>query len=403
MPSRHDAIALLRAHGHDELAEDLRRWRNQVGTAGGWDAWLRRAHPLAATRVWPGGRHAAPRTNALIQEPIRVPSNRTTDFDVYWMVDWSARNEACSGKDSLWTARLWWDGGEPQVCTDNYRTRAEFETEATRLLAGELADARVLMGFDFPLGYPKGFARSIGAGAPAWSSTWETIAARLVDSPQNRSNRFDVAAELNALAGGSGPFFGVPANDATAVSGRLSPRSPAFPVKTRDGQSLARQRTTDDCVRAASSPWFLYGGSNSVGSQALTGIPVVHRLRQNTPGARVWPFETGARLPPRDEARVVLCEIYPTLGFEFDHEDLRVRDEQQVLAAASTFAAGDAADTLEKLFAAPSGVTPALEEEGWILGAPSPRSDGAPVSEPPAADSWTSPQGTVRSRRRSSR
>jgi hypothetical protein len=381
MPSRRQAIQVLLSNGHAGLADELSGWTNVQGTAGGWDAWLKRAHPQAAELVWGGNAtHGAPKPRAIatttthlaMPEHLSLQTGRQADFDIYWIVDWSARNEPCSGKDRLWAARLWWDNGEARLRADNYSTRAAFEAEARRALSQEFAEARVLLGFDFPFGYPRGFARALGAGEPSWWSTWEAIASRVVDTPGNASNRFDVAAELNRLVTGRlGPFYGVPRKLVASYAERLSPRAEGFftfPLETLSGAALAQQRAVDHRARTVSSPWFLFGGANSVGSQALTGIPVVYRLRKSLQTARVWPFETGPRLPPREEARVVLCEVYPSLGFTADATDAAVRDEQQVRTTAQRFAALDASAQLSPLFSAPAGHEAALVEEGWILG-----------------------------------
>jgi hypothetical protein len=131
---------------------------------------------------------------------------------------------------------------------------------------------------------------------------------------------------------------------------------------------LERTRLVDRCGKTASTPWFVYGGSNSVGGQALVGIPHVARLRQALPDARVWPFETGARLPPRADARIVLAEVYPSL-FHVRQHGREVHDRLQVTATAIAFARMDADGLLGKLFAVPR-MDAALHEEGWILGVP---------------------------------
>ncbi len=135
------------------------------------------------------------------------------------------------------------------------------------------------------------------------------------------------------------------------------------------GRSLAARRETDCRADTSSSPWFLYGGSNSVGSQALVGIPRVRELRQTIAGARIWPFETGARLPARVEAPVLLAEIYPSLFYVRDSASDHVHDKLQVEATACRFAALDAGNRLAGLFAAPAADASAVHEEGWVLGA----------------------------------
>src|SRR5438094_513858 len=58
---------------------------------------------------------------------------------------------------------------------------------------------RVLIGFDFPYGYPQGFAAAMGLEGPAWSAIWRYLASHVNDAPQtNENNRFEVASEINA-------------------------------------------------------------------------------------------------------------------------------------------------------------------------------------------------------------
>ena len=187
------------------------------------------------------------------------------------------------------------------------------------------------------------------------------------------NNRFEVAAALNArVSGGFGPFFGRPARVAVDVAAHLSSRQRGvfeYPLRTRRGARLTRMRLGDGPAKTASSPWFVYGGANSVGGQALVGIPHVARLREAFPDSRVWPFETGAVLPPREEARIVLAEVYPTM-FHVRRAGPDVHDRLQVVATAQAFADLDAQGRLEKLFAAAPEDPAVLHEEGWVLGVP---------------------------------
>lgn len=121
--------------------------------------------------------------------------------------------------------------------------------------------------------------------------------------------------------------------------------------------------------RSRHHPQFVFGGGNSVGGQALVGIPHVSRLRALHADARVWPFETGARLPTRSEARVVVAEIYPSLFHTREETATDIHDRLQVIATAKALARRDAEGTLAELFAAPVAEESVLYEEGWILGA----------------------------------
>src|SRR5437764_403281 len=75
---------------------------------------------------------------------------------------------------------------------------------------------------------------------------------------------------------------------------------------------LAEKRLIDRWMVGAQPCWKLaYTGS--VGSQSLTGIPVVRALRDDprwAQRARIWPFETGLAVP--DTAQIVFAEVWPS-------------------------------------------------------------------------------------------
>ena len=104
------------------------------------------------------------------------------------------------------SARIWF---AVKYCTD-HRTRADAtDTLATLFETERDAGRRVLAGFDFPFAYPGGFAEAL-TGTPGPLRLWEALAARIEDAPDNANNRFQVAAELNDLFPGIGPFWGCP-------------------------------------------------------------------------------------------------------------------------------------------------------------------------------------------------
>ena len=228
------------------------------------------------------------------------------EFDAYLIVDWSAANQPKTGAGSIWYCLF--EAGRREV--RNVATRGA----AWRRLGGLLRERaargmRVLAGFDFPLGYPAGFARALGLrGAAPWRAAWEEIARVIDDREDNRNNRFAAAAGFNRrISGRAFPFWGCPR---AAVSDAL--------VMTRPGGyggDLPEYRLADRAAPGAQPVWKLcYAGS--AGGQALTGIPRVLALRDDRALAavsRVWPFETGLRLPPRREALVVFAEVYPSL------------------------------------------------------------------------------------------
>lgn len=297
-------------------------------------------------------------------------------FDAYVIVDWSAASVPKTGRDSIWiviAARDGPAGSIPAPTLVNPATRAA----ATAWTAGRLADLlaggrRVLVGVDFPLGYPRGTARRLGLSGPPWRATWDRLAEALEDAPDNRNNRFAVAADLNRrLTGGPAPFWGCPPG---AVSSGLSMRRPP-PAGLPAG--LEEWRLTDRRARGVQPIWKLYT-TGSVGSQALTGIPRLRAWRDDprlSAHAAVWPFETGLTPPgPRSSGPpLVFAEVWPSLLKEAWRARHAVKDAGQVLALASHLAALDAVGDLAPLFAASADFTTgeraAVEaEEGWILG-----------------------------------
>ena len=264
-------------------------------------------------------------------------------FDAYIAVDWSAWSAPRTGPNSIWVC----SHGSPP---DNPSTRHEATTRVRDVLVRAVgAGKRVLVGFDFPYGYPRGFADLVAPGdGPPWRRTWDLLARLVRDERDNANNRFDVAAELN-VAGG--PFWGCPARqarDALTVT-----RDVTFPH-----EGLEEFRATERAVRGVQSAWKLYG-AGSVGSQALLGIPRVASLRDDpllAPVSAVWPFERTRG------AQVVHVEIWPGLVEPTAHP---VRDAGQVEALVRRWAALDDAGELGALFAAPPSCA---AEEGWIFG-----------------------------------
>ncbi len=295
-------------------------------------------------------------------------------FDTFVMVDWSAATVPRLGSDSIWACR-YAEGGETLV---NPPTRHA----AKALLAEWLATAqehseRVLLGFDFPFGYPAGFAARLGLGGAPWRAVWDEIAGLLADDERNRNNRFEVAEALNRrVSGGGFPFWGCPAMPARAhLQGKHHRR--------HDSDALAERRLVDLYIPSAQPCWKLLG-AGSVGGQALTGIPVARALRDDPRWRRdtlVWPFETGLRAP--EAARVVMAEVYPSLWAVKPEAD-ETKDAAQVRAVARFLADRDRAGELAALFAGDPGLTAAQRaqvecEEAWTLGVTAARQRPIPV------------------------
>ncbi|MEM9971399.1 MAG: molybdopterin guanine dinucleotide synthesis [Pseudomonadota bacterium] len=276
-------------------------------------------------------------------------------FDEIVIVDWSAASKPTPkrpSKDAIWLAH-WREGA---MKTQYFRTRAAVCELLCRLFEDALAAGRrVMAGFDFPFGYPQGFAAKV-AGAPSALALWEHFGEVVADADDNANNRFDVAAEMNRMFPGVGPFWGRPHQWDIAdlpTHGR-----------TRHGHGMAERRLVEQSATTAQPCWKLFT-TGSVGGQAITGIARLQAMRSRFgAGLAVWPFE------PWGEAGVVLTEIYPSAHADAVSLALKegdILDEVQVRVLAEMFAAMDGDGRLgAALDAVPEGV--ARREEGWILG-----------------------------------
>jgi hypothetical protein len=293
-------------------------------------------------------------------------------FDSYLMVDWSAANAPRRGPDSIWLCHLVRrDDKLVTTAPENLATRRAAYERLREILVSDLKRRRsVLVGCDFPFSYAHGLAKRLGLSGPAWRAVWDEIASHLEDGPDNANNRFAVAAQLNArVSGGAFPFWGCPASKVAPCLARTHHRR-------HEAEGLAERRLSDMRLRRLQPGWKLTG-TGSAGSQALTGIPIVRRLRDDpllSAHATIWPFETGLRLLDRVEVtgRIIFAEIYPSLVAVRPRPG-EVKDSAQVRAIARHFADLDGLGALGTVFAGDpalsAGERAIVEaEEGWVLG-----------------------------------
>ena len=277
-------------------------------------------------------------------------------FDGYVTVDWSASSKPKTGEDSIWIAiRGWGETTEPENPATRMGAVARIEALLRRATK---AGRRLLCGFDFPFGYPRGTARLL-TGRDGWESVWARIAELIEDRPDNANNRFEAAAALNAAVTRDGPFWG----------NGLKREVPGLPRKKPSGWGgnlPPNLRHAERAVRRlpqSGSPqevWKL-SGVGSVGGQALLGIAALEGLRRRA-GAAVWPFQT------LGEGRAhVLAEMYPSLIEPEPGAD--VKDARQVRTWAAALQRVDSEGNLARHLSA-AGETPVAvrEEEAAILG-----------------------------------
>jgi len=290
-------------------------------------------------------------------------------FQAYVAVDWSAASKPATGPDSIWIG----------VLKRNVRFQMAFEAhnpatraDAEKLLNSILNDLkrkneRAFVGFDFPLGFPRGTAGALKLRGEPWRALLDFIAKEVKDKPDNTNNRFQVGAKMNRLMTGQAfPFWGAPARDAQTM---LSVKR----VRDHSPEDLPEFRLCEEALKGTSSIWKLYY-QGSVGGQALVGLPVIKRLH-DARTVKLWPFETGWKpLTPADleGADALFAEIWPSL-FVTKAQTGAIKDEAQVRAACERFFALDEKGQLAALFgpAKDDARRETVErEEGWILGAP---------------------------------
>ncbi len=296
-------------------------------------------------------------------------------------IDWSARAQPARGRDSIWIAVD--DGAGAQA--ENPPTRSAAGKRLGALL--DEAAARgwsTLVAIDASLGYPAGTADAVGAvdGAVGhviegdgddqpWVAMWQLLDALIEDAPDNRNNRFEVAAELNSRiamsTGQPGPFWGCPPAARAAALTSTKPPMAGLP------EWRLIEATLREAGRRPSSSWQLLG-AGAVGSQSLLAIPMMQRLRRTRPGVAVWPFERALDGP----GTTTIVEMWPSL---LAPAPAAVRDEGQVLAAAHHLRTVP----LAQLF--PQVPQVAVDEEGWIVGVPAPTLPAHPGVAKPLLES----------------
>lgn len=303
-----------------------------------------------------------------------------TLFDTILVADWSAGKRAgpTPRKDAIWLG-ITREGVsiEPLYC----RSRQQAEREIAQLIADETrAGRRLLCTFDFPFGYPQGFARAV-TGSDDPFALWKWFEAQIEDAEDGTNNRYDVAERLNAMFTQDGPFWGKPHED----------KWPGVPYrKSGIVYDVLREKRACDTVTKASSSCFQLAFPPTVGGQVMMGLPTLNRLRRLA-GVRVWPFE------PCVDASVVLAEIWPGLietsvkaAIQSEGAD-SIRDRVQVRLLADALARLPAT----QLAAHMEDVPEAAREEAWILGAGlSDVLNAAALGAPPLRnDCFALPQG----------
>lgn len=306
---------------------------------------------------------------------VPVSRNNNTLFDAYIFVDWSAASRPKTGKDSVWIGAGAYDREGLLVVNSptNPPTRQKAEAQVRNMLR-EYTDLhrRVLIGFDFPYGYPAEWHTALGlANDGNWKALWNLFAQHITDDAQNTNNRCDVANALNAAVGQfDGPYWSRPNSNAAAYPALPATRPLCFVNGIGEFREIELQLKKHG--KHPKSVWQLFG-NGVVGSQAMLGIPVLHRLRnegQLRYCSQVWPFETGWQCPTGQRPFVIHAEIWPG-AIEVTPGLHAVKDASQVLSYVYWAAKLDVVGHLPARFNPVAGALPAAvvrQCEGWILG-----------------------------------
>jgi hypothetical protein len=296
-------------------------------------------------------------------------------FDSYVMVDWSAASKPATGADSIWIGALTPDSRlKLAFKATNPSTRAKATGELEDLLGRCLKRGdRVLIGIDFPLGFPAGTSEALNLKGEPWRAMRDFLLKEMKDKPDNSNNRFALAARMNRLiSNGPFPFWGCSKKDElTTLSVKKSrEHGPGDIAEHRIAEQIAIESK-----KGRRQPVWKIAYAGAIGGQTMTGIPAIERIREKFPALKLWPFEIPLEKLEEsalEDVRIVVAEVLPSLNAARP-EATEIRDEAQVRSLCEALAERDAGGKLGAMFGGMAALTEpqkaaASAEEGWILG-----------------------------------
>lgn len=296
-------------------------------------------------------------------------------FDSYVMVDWSAASKPATGADSIWIGALTPDARmKLGFKASNPPTRAKALAELEDILARCLKRGdRVLVGVDFPMGFPAGTSAALKLEGEPWRAVRDFLLKEMKDKPDNANNRFALAARMNRLmSGGPFPFWGCSKKDELTTLSVKKSREHG-PGEVQEFRIV--EQAAMEAKKARPQPVWKIAYAGAVGGQTMTGVPALERLRTKFPAMRIWPFElplAPLEAAALEDVRVVIAEVNPAVTTA-RQEAAEIRDETQVRGVVEWLAERDASGKLGGLFKPSAPLSAAQKaaaegEEGWILG-----------------------------------
>jgi hypothetical protein len=238
-------------------------------------------------------------------------------FDSYVMVDWSAASKPATGADSIWIGALTPDSRlKLAFKATNPSTRAKATEELEDLLGRCLKRGdRVLIGIDFPLGFPAGTSEALNLKGEPWRAMRDFLLKEMKDKPDNSNNRFALAARMNRLiSNGPFPFWGCSKKDElTTLSVKKSrEHGPGDIAEHRIAEQIAIESK-----KGRPQPVWKIAYAGAIGGQTMTGIPAIERIREKFPALKLWPFEIPLEKLEEsalEDVRIVVAEVLPSHG-----------------------------------------------------------------------------------------
>ena len=217
-------------------------------------------------------------------------------------MDWSGRVDTAGQRRHI-VAGVWTRhgrGGKPTLALESGRTREEV-TQWLLALARETP--RMVVGIDLCFSFPAWFLREHGCSTvfEFWRKANAGLAEQWLTRGQPEASR-------------DARFWGAPHKRpaqfaATAATHRTQFRETDFDNKIRQALEGGDPERAAKMVGITPKSPFQIGGSGSVGTGTLRGMPMLATLHDA--GFRLWPFQDAALAS--DQPRPLLLEVYTRL------------------------------------------------------------------------------------------